>query len=846
MGEKLRTGTRSGSDGELPPSRPLGTGRSATEVELAAARATIAALRAQVRKAAFLEGHVRALESRIEALERSASFRLGHAIVRTAKLPAALLRGQGWSATARAPAAGRAVVRMAGPVEAVAAREDVAAAEVLLYADIDLNVIDGSSIWLSSMASLLARHRRVILLARRNLTTDVVIANIENRERVVLLEPRHFGLERAHLDLTEALEVVRRLDAACPGLRAVFLRGTDAASRLLADRQFHGRAYVYLTDFYEADPDGVRVPEDRAAQLAVIATHARRILVQTDRIAALIREVTGEDFASLALPPPVADDLPLRPRPSAARTGPVRIGYAGKIAPDWGIRELLDWTEALRAEGLEVELTIVGNKISGPKTAEARRAFQHEMLRRLGEVGAIRHEGLNRADALEKMRGMDFVWCWRPGAFERATLELSTKLVEGVASGCACICFPNETNRRLLGADYPCFAEGIDDIRRLLRAPPPEVPAAAVAACREGHSFATLAARTDAALAGPAPRAAPRVCFAGHDFKFLDPFVSRLRLEGWPVTRDTWQWGRPEDEAVSRARLAAADVVFCEWGLANAVWYSRNLPPGKRLLVRIHLQEINERARPLTEQIAADRVDRFVFVSGRVRDEALRLFGWPAEKAAVIPNFVLDDEYRPRPRDFAGPIRLGMVGIIPWRKRLDRAIDLVEALQAAGHAAELHVKGPGPEETHFMHAKGRREELALYEAQYDRLRQDPELHRAVVFHPEGNDVAAFYGLVDHILSPSDFESFHYALADGVLSGCHPLVWPWQEAEAIYHPDWIVGSTAEAADRILAFRALPPALRAEALARNRALVCGRYGSGRVFAALTDMLEGGPRP
>ncbi len=75
----------------------------------------------------------------------------------------------------------------------------------------------------------------------------------------------------------------------------------------------------------------------------------------------------------------------------------------------------------------------------------------------------------------------------------------------------------------------------------------------------------------------------------------------------------------------------------------------------------------------------------------------------------------------------------------------------------------------------------------------------------MTFHPEGNDVALFYRIVDHILSPSDYESFHYALADGVLSGCHPLVWPWQGAAAIYDPDWVVGSAEAAADRILAFR-----------------------------------------
>ena len=91
-------------------------------------------------------------------------------------------------------------------------------------------------------------------------------------------------------------------------------------------------------------------------------------------------------------------------------------------------------------------------------------------------------------------------------------------------------------------------------------------------------------------------------------------------------------------------------------------------------------------------------------------------------------------------------------------------------------------------------------------------------------------------MVDHILSPSDFESFHYALADGVLSGCHPVVWPWEEAAAIYDPDWIVHSVDEAAERIVAFRRLPATERSAALSWNRALVCGRYGTEHVYAAL----------
>ena len=392
-------------------------------------------------------------------------------------------------------------------------------------------MIDGAAVWLSSMASMLARHRRVILVARRNIATEVVVANIENRARVTILEPHHFGHRRAHFDLAEAIAVIRRLDAAVPGLSAVFVRGTDAADMLLADRQFHGRAYAYLTDFYEIGENGARVPAERARQLAAIATRARRILVQTDGIAARIREAAGQDFESLELPPPIADDLPLR-APRAALGERIRIGYAGKIAPDWGIRELLDWTETLRAEGLDVELTILGNKISGPKTAERRRAFRGEMLRRMSELGVIRHEGLTRAEAIARMQDMDFVWCWRPGAFERATLELSTKLVEGVASGSACICFPNETNRRLLGESYPYFAETLEDLRRLLRGTRPRCrPRPSPPAANDIRS-ATLAARLDAALQAAEPRRAPRIRFAAPDLRFLAPYIARLKPDG--------------------------------------------------------------------------------------------------------------------------------------------------------------------------------------------------------------------------------------------------------------------------------------------------------------------------
>ena len=269
------------------------------------------------------------------------------------------------------------------------------------------------------------------------------------------------------------------------------------------------------------------------------------------------------------------------PRPAVLPRRPLRIGYAGKLAPDWEVRELLDWTEALRAEGHEIELTIAGNKIDGPQPGRSPSdGFREEILRRMDEVGVIRLDQLNRAELIARLQEMDFVRAGGPPASSGATLEASTKLVEGVPLGLACICFPSEMNRQLLGEDYPYFAETLGDVRRLLRGEVVPLPSATVAVCRERHSFATLSARLDAALPRLEPKPAPRICFAGHDFRFidlLDPAAQAGWAAGHPGRLGTGRPGGRGDEPVE-ARRPQRRVL--RGGLAHAVWCSATSRPG--------------------------------------------------------------------------------------------------------------------------------------------------------------------------------------------------------------------------------------------------------------------------
>ena len=73
----------------------------------------------------------------------------------------------------------------------------------------------------------------------------------------------------------------------------------------------------------------------------------------------------------------------------------------------------------------------------------------------MSEPGVHHQSNLNRSEAMEVMARRNFVWCHRPASLEEGTLELSTKLVEMVAAGARCLCYPNTINREALGEDYP-------------------------------------------------------------------------------------------------------------------------------------------------------------------------------------------------------------------------------------------------------------------------------------------------------------------------------------------------------------------------------------------------------
>lgn len=284
---------------------------------------------------------------------------------------------------------------------------------------------------------------------------------------------------------------------------------------------------------------------------------------------------------------------------------------------------------------------------------------------------------------------------------------------------------------------------------------------------------------------------------AGHDLKFAGAILDKLQDMGCQILIDEWKGHNKHDSEISKDLLSKADVVLCEWGLGNAVWYSQNVSSGQTLIVRVHSQEL---FLPFLQEINKSAVDKFIFVGELVHRAALASHGVPGAKSVVIPNFV-DTESLGKKKTAESDKTLGMVGIVPKSKRLDRALDILEALLEIDPEYKLRIKGKTPEDYPWM--KHRPEELKYYSKQYERIDGlNAKFPGAVCFDGFGADMDEWYRNIGFVLSTSEFESFHLTIADGAASGAVPVLLNWPGADFIYPYAWLSGTTAEMVNAIV--------------------------------------------
>lgn len=270
----------------------------------------------------------------------------------------------------------------------------------------------------------------------------------------------------------------------------------------------------------------------------------------------------------------------------------------------------------------------------------------------------------------------------------------------------------------------------------------------------------------------------------------------RLRRQLEPGT--VWPAGVPTD---ADELLGAADVVVADWADRGAAWVSTALPPGPRLVLRVHSVDLLS---PALHLVDWSRVDDAVLVGPHMEDIFRGILGDRVARVRthVVPNLLPERPLQPAPED--GHL-LAMVG---WGKKVKDpllALDVLALLRSRDPAYRLRLIG----------APLSRSRVPVVDDYTVRFRQrltDPDLAGAVEQVGQTEDVAAQLAGVAFVLSTSLRESFHIGAMEGVQAGALPVVreWPayarYRGASRIFPERCVVTTVEEAVDLIWSLRA----------------------------------------
>ena len=677
---------------------------------------------------------------------------------------------------------------------------------VLVHADVNLNLIDGSTVWLQSVCSCLLRlpDVRLVIVAREPVTNRIIVDPILALGAELLDTESVLGRKSASRTPTaaEVVEAIERLDARyAPAL--IVVRGEAPLMALAGNRSLRHKVWAY----WLKRPNLMSPGDDR--DTFTVADAVGKILVQSEGTKAVFETCYGIDAQKILTLPPlvppeafaIREGLPSKP------TG-LRVVYSGKFDRDYSVEQFADLRALMALHRIDVEVHMVGDKFNALKDDPS---FVSRMQNKLRSTpGLVWHGGVPRVEAMRIMASAAFGLCVRGSKYD-SSLEISTKLLEFCALAVPPILNRTEIHENLLGRDYPFFASDMQGIASALavyrrdRARYDETCMRIQDSARrysiEQNVPRLLEAIEKAGIGRDAPVVGTprkrRVLIAGHDLKFLNGVLPKLRAHpGLEIRIDRWAQAQRGNLEESRKHLDWAESIFCEWCAGAAVWYSQNLRPDQTCIVRLHRFEAFT---PAARQVDFSKVNRLIVVSSFFRDVCVGEFGVDPTRVDILPQFVDWAEFN-RPKHPWARFTLGLVGINGFfHKRFDRAVETLKALRRKDGRWRLRIRSAMPWDIEWIWNK--REEVEAFNKAFAAIVSDPDLRANVIFDRPGPDMAEWFRQVGFILSTSETEGCHTSIAEGMASGAFPALLNWPGADSVYPPQFVTTSVAELVELI---------------------------------------------
>lgn len=322
--------------------------------------------------------------------------------------------------------------------------------------------------------------------------------------------------------------------------------------------------------------------------------------------------------------------------------------------------------------------------------------------------------------------------------------------------------------------------------------------------------------------------------FNGHDLKFLMPVVDCIKARPDIETRIQMLKGHRLTEAEEKEAeelVAWADIVFCEWALGNAVWFSRHKRNDQLLVIRMHAQEFHNKTLHFLEEIEWRAVDALVVICPDAVDYMRRMYPEQMSKVCYLPNPLDITRRFSESRMPGAEMSLGLLGLVPWMKRPDLAVLVLMACQRMFQGMDLHIKGKKAADFPWMKGARFKTDLENYAA-FEEHAKPLVAQGSLVFDGFDPNPGAWYSERGFILSTSDYEGSHQAVAEGMAQGCIPVIRDWPGAADLYPREYVWHTVEEAKDIIARTLQTPHAYWAE-VEKCRDFACRHFDARSLF-------------
>lgn len=679
--------------------------------------------------------------------------------------------------------------------------------KILICANPDLNYIDGSSIWLQTITRAFSKTGKVNVdfMAKSTPERDELYKVLKKDNNIKIIDgtSKNYwnGKGYKRLSLQMMAELAIKLDGD-NNYDIVVVRGFEIAKVFLNYPQILSKCWIYLTDI----PQNINeYDEELKKMIRKIALNSNKILCQTEGFKNLWKEIepTIPDL-KIKIYTPVIADFEQNKTPVSKREQ-IAI-YAGKYKNEWKTLDMVQSWSEIYTKLANSKLIMIGDKIHNDRVPENFAMLMQEALQNTPQLKWL--GALSRENVYNELQNAKVGLSWRDESLNDI-VEYSTKILEYGSAGCAAILNRNFLHESLLGSDYPLYANSKEEFEQklILALTDNEVCQKAADRLRElatRHIFSRRVEEIKRWLNETKEKTHIEsttkkvVLVAGHDLKFFTLLQKKLEeTKKYTFLIDKWSGHNKHDEAMSHQLLEKADIIFCEWCLGNLKWYSKHKKPGQKLVARFHGQE---RFLNYVKESNWDAIDHIVYVSDSILQAGKQKFSFTPKKTSVIANMLDDEKFTLKKKTGDAKYTLGIIGVSPKMKRLDRALDLLEELLKQDSRYCLRVKGKHPLDYNWLLKRG--DEIEYYKNIFKRINSSDTLRYKVIFDPAGDDVNDWLSLVGFILSPSDFESFHMAVGEGMLTGSIPIVWNWNGADNIWPKEYVVQDVNQAKDLVL--------------------------------------------